>query len=99
MARAFLIVLDSVGIGSAPDAARYGDEGSNTVGHIAEACAARQADRTGLRHGALKLPNLVRLGFGEACRLASGRVQPGRRKSARRPDLRSRPPGRSRMLN
>jgi len=77
MARAFLIVLDSVGIGSAPDAARYGDEGSDTVGHVAEACAARQADRAGLREGPLKLPNLVRLGLGEACRLASGRVPPG----------------------
>ncbi|TXN55132.1 phosphopentomutase, partial [Methylobacterium sp. WL18] len=40
MARALLIVLDSVGIGGAPDAAAYGDEGSDTLGHIAEACAA-----------------------------------------------------------
>jgi phosphopentomutase len=77
MARAFLIVLDSVGIGSAPDAARYGDEGSNTVGHIAEACASRNADRAGIREGMIRLPNLACLGFGEACRLASGRVPPG----------------------
>jgi phosphopentomutase len=77
MARAFLIVLDSVGIGSAPDAATYGDEGSDTVGHIAEACASRNADRQGLREGPLKLPNLTRLGLGEACRLAAGRVPPG----------------------
>ena len=83
MARAFLIVLDSVGIGSAPDAARYGDEGSDTVGHIAEACAARQADRGGMRQGALQLPNLVRLGLGEACRLATGRVPPGLELAAR----------------
>mgnify|MGYP000120628741 CR=1 FL=1 len=40
MARAFLIVLDSVGIGGAPDAAAFGDTGSDTIGHIAEACAA-----------------------------------------------------------
>lgn len=32
--RALLLVLDSVGIGGAPDAAKYGDEGANTLGHI-----------------------------------------------------------------
>lgn len=77
MARAFLIVLDSVGVGSAPDAAKYGDAGSDTVGHIAEACASRNADRAGLREGPLRLSNLTRLGFGEACRLATGRAPPG----------------------
>ncbi|RMH46812.1 MAG: phosphopentomutase, partial [Alphaproteobacteria bacterium] len=41
--RAFLIVLDSVGCGGAPDAADFGDEGANTLGHIAEACAAGRA--------------------------------------------------------
>ncbi|HEX3431283.1 MAG TPA: phosphopentomutase [Rhizomicrobium sp.] len=76
MPRAFLIVLDSVGIGSAPDAGRYGDAGSDTVGHIAAACASGNADRAGLRRGALHLPNLARLGFGEACRLATGHVPP-----------------------
>jgi phosphopentomutase len=35
MARAFLIVMDSVGCGGAPDAAAFGDEGANTLGHIA----------------------------------------------------------------
>lgn len=35
--RAFLVVLDSVGIGAAPDAAAYGDTGANTLGHIGEA--------------------------------------------------------------
>ena len=59
MARAFLLVLDSVGIGAAPDAAHYGDEGSDTVGHIAEACARGEANRDG-RSGALKLDNLAR---------------------------------------
>ena len=34
--RALLLVLDSVGIGGAPDAAKYGDEGANTLGHILE---------------------------------------------------------------
>lgn len=77
MARAFILVLDSVGIGSAPDAAAYGDAGADTVGHIAEYCARREADREGLRSGPLRLPNLVALGLGEACRLATGRVPPG----------------------
>ena len=76
MPRAIILVLDSVGIGSAPDAALYGDEGSDTVGHIAAACAAGRADRDGLRQGPLTLPHLRELGLGEACRLATGRVPP-----------------------
>jgi phosphopentomutase len=75
MTRALILVLDSVGIGAAPDAVAYGDEGADTVGHIAQACAAGNADDG--RQGPLKLPNLLRLGLGEACRLASGRVPPG----------------------
>ena len=39
MARAILIVLNSVGCGGAEDASAYGDEGADTLGHIAEACA------------------------------------------------------------
>lgn len=77
MSRALLIVLDSVGIGGAPDAAHYGDEGANTVGHIALACAAGSGDRAGLRSGPLHLPNLVSLGLGEAMQLASGLSAPG----------------------
>ncbi|KQT57102.1 phosphopentomutase [Methylobacterium sp. Leaf456] len=77
MARALLIVLDSVGIGGAPDAARYGDTGSDTVGHIAEACADGRGDRPGLRAGRLRLPNLTALGLGLACEGATGRVPPG----------------------
>lgn len=73
--RAFLIVLDSVGCGGAPDAADFGDAGSNTLGHIAEACAAGRADAG--RSGPLRMPNLDRLGLGAAVRLASGVVAPG----------------------
>ncbi|MGC8838396.1 MAG: phosphopentomutase [Anaerolineae bacterium] len=50
--RAILIVLDSVGIGAAPDAADYGDEGSNTLANTARAV------------GGLHLPNLGHLGLG-----------------------------------
>jgi phosphopentomutase len=74
--RAIVLVMDSVGIGSAPDAAAYGDAGADTVGHIAEACAKGRADGAA-RSGRLHVPNLVRLGLGEACRLAGGEVPPG----------------------
>ena len=49
-ARVIWIVLDSVGIGEMPDAAAYGDVGSDTLGNIA-------------RRRALRLPNLCRLGL------------------------------------
>ncbi|QHQ34012.1 phosphopentomutase [Algicella marina] len=73
--RAFLIVMDSVGCGGAPDAADFGDEGANTLGHIAEACAAGQADEG--RTGPLLMPNLAGLGLGQAVELASGLIMPG----------------------
>jgi len=49
--RALLIVLDSVGVGSAPDAGRYGDDGANTLGHILARCPE------------LTLPTLTALGL------------------------------------
>ena len=64
MTRAFLIVMDSVGCGGAPDAADFGDAGSNTLAHIAA------------RHP-LHMPNLEALGLGAAIRLASGAATPG----------------------
>src|SRR6516162_767613 len=48
--RVIWIVLDSVGIGALPDAAKYGDVGRDTLGHVA-------------RSRLLRLPNLVRLGL------------------------------------
>ncbi|WP_309663992.1 phosphopentomutase [Tabrizicola sp.] len=75
MGRAFLIVLDSVGCGGAPDAAAFGDAGSNTLGHIIEACAAGRAEVG--RSGPLKVPVLDGLGLGAAVRLASGAQTPG----------------------
>jgi phosphopentomutase len=74
MARAFIFVLDSVGIGNAPDAAEFGDTGADTLGHIAEFCALGAGDRAGLRQGPLELPNLVELGIGHAMRLAGGTI-------------------------
>jgi phosphopentomutase len=75
MTRAFLIVMDSVGCGGAPDAAAFGDEGANTLGHIAAACARGHANDG--RSGPLSMPNLDALGLGAAIRLASGDLTPG----------------------
>ena len=75
MGRAFLIMLDSVGCGGAPDAAVFGDEGANTLAHIAIECAAGRAEQG--RSGPLYLPNLDRLGLGQAVQLASGAAMPG----------------------
>jgi len=74
--RALILVMDSVGIGGAPDAQHYGDQGADTVGHIADACVRGQADSEE-REGPLRVPNLVAMGLGQACRLASGRIPPG----------------------
>jgi len=80
MTRAFLVVMDSVGIGGAPDAASfyngvYPDTGANTVGHIAKACADGLAEQG--RSGLLRVPTLDRMGLGAALRLASGIETPG----------------------
>lgn len=75
MARVFLTVLDSVGCGGAPDAADFGDAGSNTLGHIIAACAEGHAEAG--RSGPISLPNLDALGLGAAVRLATGIDTPG----------------------
>jgi phosphopentomutase len=72
MARAYIIVLDSVGCGGAEDGAAYGDAGADTLGHIAAACARGEGDRAGLRSGPLVLPNLAALGLSEACEASTG---------------------------
>lgn len=77
MPRAIILVLDSVGCGAAADAAAYGDEGADTLGHIAEACAAGRADRAGLRSGPLRLPHLDALGLGSAAAASTGRLPQG----------------------
>ncbi|MCC2102518.1 MAG: phosphopentomutase, partial [Hyphomicrobiales bacterium] len=77
MPRAILLVLDSLGCGGALDATDFGDEGADTIGHIAEACARGDADRAGLRRGPLRLPNLDALGLGLACEKSTGWLPPG----------------------
>ena len=68
--RLFWFVLDSFGIGGAPDAERFGDAGSDTLGHI----AAWFLNNEGR---ALNLPNLGRLGLGEAYQLVHHRQPAG----------------------
>jgi phosphopentomutase len=67
MTRAFLIVVDSVGIGGAPDADTFfngdvPDTGANTLGHIMQACRDGRAEQG--RSGPLKVPHLEAMGLG-----------------------------------
>lgn len=77
MSRVLVCELDSLGVGAAADAGKFGDEGADTLGHIAEACAAGRADRDGVRAGPLQIPNMVRLGMGALCAASTGRTPPG----------------------
>ena len=74
MGKAILIVLDSLGIGGASDANIYNDEGANTFGSIAMACANGEADIG--RKGSLMVPNLESLGIYSATRLSTGLIIP-----------------------
>jgi phosphopentomutase len=65
MPRACVIVLDAVGAGELPDAADFGDEGSDTLGNVARAV------------GGLDLPNLEALGLGNIDPLEGCPPQPG----------------------
>ena len=49
--RVFVIVMDSLGVGEMPDAAAFGDVGTNTLGHISETV------------GSFQIPNLQRIGM------------------------------------
>src|SRR5438046_8685728 len=65
MPRACVIVLDAVGAGELPDAAEYGDEGSDTLGNVARAV------------GGLDLPTMEALGLGNVEELAGCSPHPG----------------------
>lgn len=80
MKRVFIMVLDSFGIGSSKDAHKFGDEGSDTLGHIAEACFKGEADVG--RKGPLHLPNLTALGLGKAAEESTGKFPLGLDKDA-----------------
>ena len=53
MKRCFLVVIDSLGVGEAPDADKYGDLGTNTLSNVANAV------------GGVNLPTMEKLGFGK----------------------------------
>ena len=63
MSRVFVCVLDGCGAGELPDAAAYGDVGSDTLGHV-------------LRLSGVELPNLTALGIGEVVGLPLGAPSP-----------------------
>ena len=63
--RAIILVVDGFGIGSTPDAGEFGDEGANTLAHLAQAY---ELDR----HRPLSLPNLSRMGLTAALEQVSG---------------------------
>lgn len=77
MKRAFIILLDSFGIGATHDAEKYGDAGANTLLHIAEHCMQGKANVEHGRQGPLNLPNLTRLGLNAAAYISSGQSIPG----------------------
>nr|MCH1933027.1 phosphopentomutase [Shewanella shenzhenensis] len=70
MTRTVIMMLDSFGGGAASDAAKFGDVGSDTLGHIAKACFEGNANIG--REGPLKLPNLARLVLGHAAMESTG---------------------------
>ena len=62
MKRAIILMLDSVGVGGAQDAAKFGDQGADTLGHIAKA------------NNGLKVPNLVALGLDKIMQASTGQT-------------------------
>ncbi|MCQ2740829.1 MAG: phosphopentomutase, partial [Alphaproteobacteria bacterium] len=60
MARSIILMMDSFGIGGAPDAEKFGDKGADTFGHITDS------------YPGVKIPNLVKLGLVQAAGEASG---------------------------
>ncbi|MES3024026.1 MAG: phosphopentomutase [Pseudomonadota bacterium] len=64
MSRAFILLLDSFGLGATPDADKFGDAGANTFGHIASWASGQGKP--------MSLPNLERLGLAAAAHQASG---------------------------
>ncbi len=68
--RAFVLVLDSLGIGSTEDAVKFGDDGADTFGHIA-------LERSISSSGPLHLPNLSKLGLFHASKASTGKFAPG----------------------
>ncbi|KZN58552.1 phosphopentomutase [Pseudoalteromonas luteoviolacea] len=65
MARAIILMADSLGVGAAPDAEKFGDVGANTLAHLLKAYKEEKGE-------ALAIPNLSKLGLVDACEAAGG---------------------------
>jgi len=75
MKRAIILVLDSLGLGASADANKYDNEGADTLGHIAEHCAAEKCNNEH-RQGPLNIPNLQRWGLAAAASDSRGKTLP-----------------------
>ncbi|MCF6439215.1 phosphopentomutase [Pseudoalteromonas luteoviolacea] len=67
MARAIILMADSLGVGAAPDAEKFGDVGANTLAHLLQAYKEEKGS-------ALSIPNLTKLGLVDACEAAGGKT-------------------------
>lgn len=79
MARAFVLVLDSLGVGALPDADKFGDSASNTFLHIKESCALKtpNLDRLGLTAAASRVTDFKATGlYGYAAEISHGKDTP-----------------------
>ena len=72
MSRVIVLLLDSFGIGFADDAAKFGDAGADTLGHINEWCGKNRKDESG-NPKYLSLPNMDTLGLGQAAEYSRGK--------------------------
>ena len=72
MSRVIVLLLDSFGIGYADDAAKFGDAGADTLGHINEWCGKNRKDERG-KPKYLSLPNMDTLGLGQAAEYSRGK--------------------------
>lgn len=70
--RVCILLMDSFGVGASLDAARYGDAGADTFGHIVDACHQGKGDKDGVRQGPLQLPHLAQLGLYHASVASTG---------------------------
>jgi phosphopentomutase len=75
MKRAIILVLDSLGLGASADANKYDNVGADTLGHIAEHCAAEKCNNEH-RQGPLNIPNLQRWGLAAAATDSRGKTLP-----------------------
>ena len=73
MGKGILLVLDSVGVGGAPDAQKFNDLGANTLGNLIRACEAGEANVD--RSGKLEIPNLSSLGIYQALALSEKKFE------------------------